>query len=405
MKKGLKVLILISLIANLFFVSAAITLSPTTQTAEINKWESFSITVSNTYTVSEPTNSTVKEIVFTLPSGLLFINDTNSSDPGSSFSNTSNTLTWTNTTEFSVNVNSQTEFSFTANATTLGTSSITVVSTFVNLSTTTNTISVTTSDTSIPSITLNSPDNNEEDTDGVLVFDCSVTENYALSSIALYIWDNSSSEVYKKILSTAGLSNQSEFDYTFSDDGEYDWNCYANDTAGNFDWASNRTLTISSANACAPSWDCDDWDSCVDGNQTRICIDSNSCGSNSTKPDEIQACEDECVSEWDCTDWAPLECPETEKQTRTCIDSNECSSASGKPSETRACTFESGTSWIFISVVLGLVALGVIGGAVFYFRSKPQDNYNMSNPTTQNYTGNNYGEVSGNSQGYTYKYS
>src|SRR3989338_1586028 len=101
MKKGLKVLILISLIANLFFVSAAITLSPTTQTAEINKWESFSITVSNTYTVSEPTNSTVKEIVFTLPSGLLFINDTNSSDPGSSFSNTSNTLTWTNTTEFS----------------------------------------------------------------------------------------------------------------------------------------------------------------------------------------------------------------------------------------------------------------------------------------------------------------
>jgi len=140
MKRGLKFLFLISLIANLFFVSADITVSPTTVPAGINELEQFSITVTNTYVNTEPptpgdaNNGTVTQIVFTLPSGLLFVNGTQSSTPSSSFSNTSTVLTWTNTT-YVVNLTGQTTFGFSANATALGASSITVISTFANTST------------------------------------------------------------------------------------------------------------------------------------------------------------------------------------------------------------------------------------------------------------------------------
>src|SRR3989344_4023290 len=38
--------------------------------------------------------------------------------------------------------------------------------------------------------------------------------------------------------------------------------------------------------ACTENWNCGNWNSCVNGNQTRTCIDSNNCGTTTSKPVE-----------------------------------------------------------------------------------------------------------------------
>ncbi|MEK6842390.1 MAG: hypothetical protein AABX84_01120, partial [Nanoarchaeota archaeon] len=300
-------------------------------------------------------------------------------------------------------------FSFNANATSLGTFNMTV-KTKNSTGISEKGIALTVSDTTSPSITLVNPANNNEDTDGVLVFECSANDNYDLDSIALYIWDNSSSEVHKNILATSGLSNQSNFDYTFSSDGEYKWNCFANDSSRNFAWASNRTIKISaSLNACTPNWSCDDtnWSECIDDLQTRTCNDLNSCNNNSTKPAENQSCVSACVPEWrDCTDWAPIECPENEKQTRTCVDVNDCGSNEGKPTETRTCTIEKNGSGIVL--IAGIIVVILLGGGiaiVFYFKNKSGENIIPQSANTYNYMDSQNNNQGNNSQGYTYKYS
>ena len=412
MKRGLIIAFLFGLFSSLLFVSADITVSPTSFSEEIYEVSSYTITISNPDTYLDTgANTNITNVSIIFPSGLTFISGTNSTSSLSIFSSSSSVLSWYNNSVGGYVVGSATggenskTFSFNLNATSLTTFNVTI-RTHNNTGDFDFGVSFKINDTTLPTATLNDPEDNEDDTDGVLVFDCNAADNYDLDSIALYVWNSSdSSEVYSSILSTSGISNQTDFDYTFSSNGEYDWNCFANDTMGNFDWGSNRTLTISVASACVPDWECDDWSSCLNETQTTTCIDLNSCGNNSTKPAEIQTCVIECTPDWDCTDWAPIECPESGQQTKTCVDKNECDSNVGKSPEKKACTYQSNSSWIFIAVIGGLIFLGGVAGLVFYFRSKPQDNFNMPASTTQNYTGNNYGEVSGNSQGYTYKYS
>jgi len=41
---------------------------------------------------------------------------------------------------------------------------------------------------------------------------------------------------------------------------------------------------------CTENWTCTDWNSCNNGQQTRICTDYNNCGTTSNKPSESQSC-------------------------------------------------------------------------------------------------------------------
>ncbi len=50
---------------------------------------------------------------------------------------------------------------------------------------------------------------------------------------------------------------------------------------------SNNTQTQTS---CTPRWDCRDWTSCVNGQQTRNCIDWNSCNTTTNEPPTSQSC-------------------------------------------------------------------------------------------------------------------
>jgi len=49
--------------------------------------------------------------------------------------------------------------------------------------------------------------------------------------------------------------------------------------------------------ACTPEWECTEWSACIDGIQTRVCIDKNDCGTNTGKPVEEMTCKVQMASE------------------------------------------------------------------------------------------------------------
>ena len=53
---------------------------------------------------------------------------------------------------------------------------------------------------------------------------------------------------------------------------------------------TTENLTTTVKETCEEKWVCTDWSRCVDGIQTRKCIDQNSCGTDVKKPMESQPC-------------------------------------------------------------------------------------------------------------------
>ena len=96
--------------------------------------------------------------------------------------------------------------------------------------------------------------------------------------------------------------------------------------------------------SCLEDWNCSEWSECVDGEQKRRCIDKNNCGTTlEHTPWETRDCgevappEDgvvTCTEDWECIDWG--ECIDG-IQTRICIDLNNCNTTLNKPEEMQTC--------------------------------------------------------------------
>jgi len=94
----------------------------------------------------------------------------------------------------------------------------------------------------------------------------------------------------------------------------------------------NNTNNNTNTNTCTPDWDCGDWLTCVNSQQTKICTDLNNCGTTTNKPATSQSC---CEPKWYCGPWSA--CSLAGKQTRYCNDSNFCGTNEGKPETTQSC--------------------------------------------------------------------
>ncbi len=81
-------------------------------------------------------------------------------------------------------------------------------------------------------LVLVSPANSTATNDSERNFTCNVSSNNNLTNITFYLW-NSSSLVYNSSKNISGTSNQSSFDYTFSAEEDYLWNCEAFDNSSN----------------------------------------------------------------------------------------------------------------------------------------------------------------------------
>lgn len=101
-----------------------------------------------------------------------------------------------------------------------------------------------------PIITLISPSNNSIDEDGIIIFNCSATDDNGLVNITLYgNWGNGWHANETKSLS--GSSNSTTFTKTLSQ-GVYIWNCLAYDNASQNDFANTNWTINSSVSNTAP---------------------------------------------------------------------------------------------------------------------------------------------------------
>lgn len=105
---------------------------------------------------------------------------------------------------------------------------------------------ITIADANPPVPTLVSPSNASTITTVNVTFAANATDDTALGSADLYVWDEFGNIVYTKSVVLSGLSQAFSIDYNFTAAGDYNWNYEVFDSGGNNAFAtSNRTLTIS----------------------------------------------------------------------------------------------------------------------------------------------------------------
>jgi len=71
---------------------------------------------------------------------------------------------------------------------------------------------------------------------------------------------------------------------------------------------------------CTPSWQCAEWQACINGTATRVCSDLNNCHSTTNMPELEKLCL--CQPDWTCGDWSS--CDKDGQQTRVCADNKKC---------------------------------------------------------------------------------
>ena len=98
------------------------------------------------------------------------------------------------------------------------------------------------------------------------------------------------------LFNTTGKLNHSFLLVGSNTGGTYYLYYKCNDTSGNINPSSiEHIFSIASPQpggipSCTESWSCLSWSSCVNGNQTRKCVDLNNCGAIANKPSERQTC-------------------------------------------------------------------------------------------------------------------
>jgi len=241
------------------FVLAAHIVLPSSFTANESVQYIYNISVNNT---NIGATANITQVNITIPNDFTFTADTNGTDAiFETFTNTSTVLSWTNLTVFLINGSSDGSGEkkyFWFNATALpGTYNITI--TVVNSTNSDpSNISVTINDTTNPIATLGTnPVANLNRSNSSTTFDLKCSDNYNISTLQLY--GNWSSGWHANYTNNSYTNNTwLNTTVTGVSEGIYLWGVYCNDSAGNSNWTTNRTLTIDTTapvvtHSCSPT--------------------------------------------------------------------------------------------------------------------------------------------------------
>ena len=342
------VIILCIFILSIYLVSATHEISPPSFSVDTEISSLYNITVNNT---DAGQIANITQVNITIPNSFSFTADTNGTNSLSTFTNTSITLSWSNPTEYVINGSEWKNFWFNAIASTPGNYNITIT-TINGTDSFSSNIPVTVNDNTSPSINFVSPTptSNLNLSQSYITVKVAATDNIAIDTIIIYLYNATD-----LISSITGSISPFFTNLTELTDGTYYINATVNDTSGNTDSTTTRTIILT----CVSDWHCTNWSECMGGIQIRSCVDFNTCGSILTKPPENQSCD--CISDWSCTEWQSKECPKNETQTRICEDLNDCKTNETKPSETNSCTYESKVNLLLIFIIIMIIILSIIG--------------------------------------------
>lgn len=89
-------------------------------------------------------------------------------------------------------------------------------------------------------VTLESPSDSFSTSNTSITFNCSAIEDTNLANITLYIWNSTSDLVTTNSTNLTGTSNSTTFNYNFTYENNYIWNCLAYDNESNYDWGNSN---------------------------------------------------------------------------------------------------------------------------------------------------------------------
>ena len=96
------------------------------------------------------------------------------------------------------------------------------------------------------SVTLNEPLRENYTKIDEINFNCSVLSdtNNAVSNLTFYLWNNSGDLNYSSTVNLSGLSNSSLFNFNFTSDGNYSWNCLGENNQSDSSFANSNYSII-----------------------------------------------------------------------------------------------------------------------------------------------------------------
>lgn len=198
----------------------------------------YNITINNTDTTE---TANITQVNITIPNTFIFLADSNGTDAGThTFTNTSTILSWDND-GLVMNLTWK-YFWFNATASTPGSYNLTISTTNSTGTETTN-ISVTINDTTDPSsIEFVSPteSNNANLSQSNIAINITATDNGVIDTIIARLFNSTSDQINSSTSSTSPLF----INFTGLSDGIYYFNATINDTYGNSNSTSTRTLTL-----------------------------------------------------------------------------------------------------------------------------------------------------------------
>ena len=362
-KRG--ILYVIFLIVFVYPISA-VDIFPTSLSVELNISSTYNITVNNT---NSGQNANITQINITFPSSFTFIEDSKGTNAlFESFVNTSNVLSWTNSSGYLINGSEWKYFWFNAIASALGDYNITVTGVNVTGAFFYN-ISISVNDVTNPSISFvdPTPSDDSELSQSYIPVNVTAIDNVAIDTITIELYNETGI-----IDSKTNSSSPFFFNFTNLANGTYRIDATTNDTSGNEDFKNRRTIILGTTVICVQNWNCTKWSECLGEIQIRSCVDFNTCGNETGKPSENQTCTlIRCVPNWNCGEWLPEKCPKNETQIRSCTDSNNCNNETGKPDETQSCIYKKSLTWLYIilTAILGIILIVFL---VIFLRGRKQ---------------------------------
>ncbi|VVB78603.1 Uncharacterised protein [uncultured archaeon] len=149
-------------------------------------------------------------------------------------------------------------------------------------------------------------------------------------------------------------TNTTSEDYTAlvsmsTGDYNYNWVAFGNGGNNNLNSSITRIYSVASSGdgdnpgpggpgPCSYDWICEDWQDCINGNQSRVCTNHGTCTGTVGKPVELRSCSSNvtnCTYNWACGDWQ--DCING-NQSRVCTNHGTCTGTVGKPSEMQICS-------------------------------------------------------------------
>ena len=134
-------------------------------------------------------------------------------------------------------------------------------------------------------------------------FTCNSSSVYNLSNVTFYLWNSTGNLTYNETLNISGVDNSSVFNYTFSVNDTYVWNCLAVNNYSNSSWAKNNfsmMLNVSEEVVIEVDEEEGEEESVVTSSGSGTGVDTVAVTTNDTEVEEVE--ENETVNDSDVLD-------------------------------------------------------------------------------------------------------